>query len=234
MQILRRFSQGAVLVGCLVLLSGLLGAGEKVLEWLPRFSPLMAVSGRVAARGWVGSFAPALALVVLGLLSDRFFCRWICPVGTMSDVLDRVWAPRAVSAPVRSGSRLPLFLLLALVGVSFTGAELAGWLDPLALLAREIDGSATPQRDAVHRLLVLSGRGGFWGREALHHQLQMFAVLVLVLALGLTIRGRRAWCRAVCPLGALYGALSRMGCNATCAGNNTHRIVCCHRRASSG
>ena len=67
-------------------------------SWLPadfflRMDPLAAVSTSLSSRA-LGTvlvrFIPATVMVTLTVLLGRFFCNWICPLGTTLDIWDRI------------------------------------------------------------------------------------------------------------------------------------------------
>ena len=67
-------------------------------SWLPadfflRLDPLAAIGTILASRSAetiLTKFLPALVIVVLTVFLGRFFCNWICPLGTTIDFADRV------------------------------------------------------------------------------------------------------------------------------------------------
>ena len=50
------------------------------------------LAAMVAARQFVAPLSPALAVVVLTLIFGRFFCGWVCPLGTLLDYFHAVLA----------------------------------------------------------------------------------------------------------------------------------------------
>ena len=125
------------------------------------------------------------------------------------------------------GGHTKYYVLLAVLAMAAFGVNTAGWLDPLAILTR---GTLFALAPAYEWLVDASlGRAAYWpvvghimqpvylwveqhttnpfphayGQAALHA-----AVLLGVLALS-RLR-RRYWCHVLCPLGALYGLMSRV------------------------
>jgi formate hydrogenlyase subunit 6/NADH:ubiquinone oxidoreductase subunit I len=118
-------------------------------------------------------------------------------------------------------------LIAGLVAASF-GSAAIGWLDPFSLLVRSFGLSLLPAFNAAVRAILLPLEHSHVAAiktigETLHTILQ-FTVLdfrqphfaqglilgVLFIAiLVLSLRITRFWCRAICPLGALLGAVSR-------------------------
>jgi len=52
-----------------------------------RADPLVLFSYLLAAKSWTWLLLPALLMTVATLLLGRFFCGWVCPLGTILDLL---------------------------------------------------------------------------------------------------------------------------------------------------
>jgi ferredoxin len=183
-----------------------------------------------------------LFFLLLTLVFGRVFCGWICPLGTCIDGAGRLLRPhrlevkaarerrqRTAAAVIKPalGGHTKYYVLLAVFAMAAFGVNMAGWLDPLAILTR---GTLFALAPAYEWLVDASlGRAAYWpvvgnvmqpvylwveqhttnpfphayGQAALHA-----AVLLGVLALS-RLR-RRYWCHVLCPLGALYGLISRV------------------------
>ena len=59
-----------------------LAGGENILF---RLDPLAGAAAMLAARQFIALFWPALVMVGLTLVFGRFFCGWVCPLGTLLD-----------------------------------------------------------------------------------------------------------------------------------------------------
>ncbi len=195
------------------------------LGWFLRFDPLL-LAADILARGiphpvllW------ALSLVAATLLLGRFFCGWICPMGTVLDGCARLLPGRRHEGARHGLRNLKYYLLIALLlPVPFSG-HLAGLLDPLCLLTRSM-------AIVIHPASILLGEklGDFYATpvapvtEPVYQFLRthylpvgdyswtwplLFPTLLLfLLVLGLEVAGRRFWCRYLCPLGGLLSAIS--------------------------
>jgi len=119
-------------------------------------------------------------------------------------------------------------VLIAGLVAAFFGSAAIGWLDPFSLLVRSFGLSLLPAFNfAVHALLnplehshiaIIKSTGGI-----LHAILQatvldlrqpqffqgIFLGILFLAILAASLRVTRFWCRAICPLGALLGAVSR-------------------------
>lgn len=142
----------------------------------------------------IGLVVPLLVTVAVG----RVFCTWVCPVGFLLEMADWVGKRIArVTGPVRNvrfwrGNKY--VLLVAGLGLgAMLSFPLLGSFYPPALLVREIQ---TWMYGAFADGRTQEAGGITWGLVFLGGILG-FELLV----------SRRAWCRYLCPGGALYSLL---------------------------
>jgi NapH/MauN family ferredoxin-type protein len=152
--------------------------------------PLVAFLTMVASTVWVPAMLGGALLIVLTLVFGRFFCGWVCPLGTLFDVVGRIFVGKGEKelSHDEAWRRFKYYLLAGLVLVALVGGQLLYWFDPLVILFR-----GTTYGEVTHDVTT----GSF---------LPIFFLLAL---LGLNLVAHRFWCRYLCPLGALYGAFSR-------------------------
>jgi MauM/NapG family ferredoxin protein len=193
-----------------------------------RLDPLAALAAAFApgAFGW-SLLWPALVLAGLTALFGRFFCGWLCPLGSTLDGLGRLVGRGR--GPVRPAwRRVKYYLLLALAAAALFGLQLFGLFDPLAIFLRTLTVALYPAFNVVgnglfdffydHRVpLVSSGLDAAYPffRDhvlAFHppvYTLAIFTFAVFLVILLLEKIERRFWCKNLCPLGALLGLCSR-------------------------
>ena len=200
----------------LVLFLALLGIAQE--RWIGRHAvslflyadPLVGIGSAIASRALAKPLLLGLVLLLATLVFGRFFCGWICPYGTLHQFVG--WAAGRFSKRERleKNAYRPIYALKYVVLVAFLvmavfGVMQIGLLDPIVLFTRAGATLLVPSLDealrAVH-LPALSVRPRF------HHQAFVTASLFLgFLSLNLWIP--RFFCRALCPLGALLGVVSR-------------------------
>ncbi len=174
------------------------------INWLLELGPLTALATLLATGTLYGNLAWALVTVGLTLFLGRFFCGFVCPLGTLNqaagwlarrrlDPAGRVEANRHRRLQALKYYFLALFLALALLGSVQTGL-----LDPLPLLHRSVNLALLPLAAPA----AVSG-----GPRAYASVWLIGSVLLTVLGLNLVLP--RFFCRFLCPLGALFGLLSR-------------------------
>jgi ferredoxin-type protein NapF len=153
-------------------------------------SPLVTVSAALAGRSLDLFALAALPALTMALLRRRWFCRWLCPTGLLAEQCGRLRSPARVtgrSRRARFWKRLPIapWALAATLAGACLGYPLLLWLDPLGLLAGYFGLCAQP--------------GSLAG---------LIAGLGLPLALLVSLLWPGAWCRRVCPLGAMQDLLA--------------------------
>ena len=206
--------------------------GTDELAWpvslLFRLDPLAALADALAPGpfGW-SLLWPALLLLLLTALFGRFFCGWICPLGTTLDGLGRLMG-RGKASLAPAWRRVKYLLLLTLAAAALFGVQLLGIFDPLAIFLRSLTFSLYPAWNLFwndtfdflynQRLPLLSPAAeSAWPffRDhllAFHppaFTLALFTLLVFLGILALERVERRFWCKNLCPLGALLGLCSR-------------------------
>lgn len=137
----------------------------------------------------------AILLVVVGIsvLAKKAFCSWVCPVGTLSEMLAglsqrlfrrKLRLPRLLDLPLRSFKYLLLAFFVYAVFFQMGPAAVTDFLD------------SPYNRVADVKMLHFFER------------LSPFALKVLVGLAALSVVIPFSWCRYLCPYGALLGALS--------------------------
>jgi polyferredoxin len=195
---IRLVSQALFLVGFVALFWGL-GFSRipgDVASLLLALDPLTAVGIALAdwtIPGWVW-----IGLVVLAgtAILGRFFCGWICPLGTLQHLVSWIAGPERRKLPkinrYRRWFAIKYVILAVLLTWAVIGANHIGWLDPIPLLHRAVAGGLRP---LWHGGIMPGGWISF----------SMLAVILL-----LSAYMPRFYCRAVCPLGALLGVFARV------------------------
>ncbi len=169
---------------------------------------------------------PALVLLCLTLVFGRFFCSWLCPLGTLLDFLGGPL--RRASSSFVGWPKAKYYLLAGLTLASLCGLQLFGLLDPLSIFLRSLTLAINPLWNQLANgifdwlyqadLPLVSPAADlvypfFRDRLLAFRQpvflLTLFTAAVLLLLILLERLQPRFWCRNLCPLGALLGICSR-------------------------
>ncbi len=192
-----------------------------------RMSPLSAIGAMMAAKTFILKYWPALLVLFLTIPFGRFFCAWVCPLGTTIDITDRLFAGlrKKSQKSLYDGRRFKYYLLaFLLIGLLF-GLQCVGWFDPLSIatsvyaisihpyiinLINSFFGylSAIPligySFTLIHKFtqeILFAYHAPFFRAHGI-----LLMVFVLLIAAGMVFR--RYWCRNICPMGAILALLS--------------------------
>ncbi|MFN2166502.1 MAG: 4Fe-4S binding protein, partial [Anaerolineae bacterium] len=168
-----------------------------------------------------------LLTMALTLIAGRAWCGWICPLGTLLDLMP---SRRERPKQQEPGStwRAAKYGILALVVIGgFAGSITLMVLDPISLLTRSIASFILPLLDGLIHALEVALIGveplqnavisfDSWLRSSLLPAQPAFVAantavgVLFVLVLAANIIRKRFWCRYLCPLGGLLGLVSRV------------------------
>ncbi len=214
---LRQISQISFLALFLFLLLGTEAGSEGARLRYPvslflQADPLAAVLNALSTRALYRGLLWSLVILIPALFAGRFFCGWICPLGTLNHFFsnlrsERKRGPRLIeSNRYKSWQKLKYYVLIAGLAAALLGSGILGVLDPIALAVRSFSLSVFPALNyAFERVFHV----GLLSLKQPHFRQALFLAAVFAAVLALNLRITRFWCRALCPLGALLGAASR-------------------------
>jgi len=187
-----------------------------------RFDPLLLLATLLSTHRISSFMLLALITVAFTLLLGRAFCGWICPLGTLNDLVSS-FNKRKGQGGGEKGYRIKYYVLFFLLASSLFTVQLVGLLDPISLLIRSLTVAAEPVWNLLLRglfdFLYDCGIRTFeplyrflqsWAltlRQPFYHQ-ALFIALIFAVILLLNLWRRRFWCTHLCPLGALLGLIA--------------------------
>ena len=196
----------------------------------------------ILAAVWLAGVAVPVALflslVTLGftVLFGRWFCGWICPFGTLNQMMTQLrsvsLASRLKRAVYSPRQRWKYLVLIGLLVGTLTGLNLIGWVDPFSLLYRSLATAVFPALNSGSHAFftwLYQSEPGIGSvkitkvSEPVYEVLRSFllvegrtqyywGILIGVIFVGiltLNLWRNRFWCRYVCPLGALLGLVGK-------------------------
>jgi polyferredoxin len=196
--------------------------------------PLVAISNALATHALYRGLILSLIILIPTLFLGRFFCGWICPMGTLQHFVGSLKSEakrgkeRIESNRYKRWQTIKYVVLIAgLVAAAF-GSMAIGTLDPFSLLVRSIGLALLPASNLAIRALLVPMEHSHVAAikssgELLHVALQrtvldfrqthfaqslVLGILFLIILWG-SMWITRLWCRSICPLGALLGFFSR-------------------------
>ncbi len=198
------------------------------------WDPLVALVNALASHALYHGLVLCLLIPIPTFFLGRFFCGWICPLGTLQHFVGSLPSEAKRGKQRIESNRYKRWqtgkyeILLAGLVAALFGSAAIGWLDPFSLLVRSFGLSLLPALGLAVRStltpLEQSHVGAIRTTSQIAHtvlqalvlefrqphfaQSVLLGILFLVLLLA-GLRVTRFWCRALCPLGALLGAVSR-------------------------
>jgi len=199
-----------------------------------QLDPLVALSNAVAGHALYRGSLWCLLILIPTMFIGRFFCGWICPLGSIHHFFSSLKSERKRGRQLLESNRYKrwqttkYYTLAATLVAALLGTGVIGWLDPFSFLVRSIGLSILPATNYAlqaalgtlehSRFAFVQTIGG-----ALHFILGSLLLsfkqpyfrqgfwlgLIFLFVLALNFRVTRFWCRALCPLGALLGIVSR-------------------------
>jgi polyferredoxin len=194
-----------------------------------RFDPLITYFTSISERvPLVTGLLLSSLMVVLTLVLGRFFCGWVCPLGTMIDISGsaRKHAPRLTDRQ-NEVIRKPKFLILFVIACAAVfGVQIAWILDPMVIMGRFVSLNLIPavtlvvDRTFIYALRLTDMhqplydiyrglRSGFLGVKVAYFANSGIIFLMFLFIILTALAVPRFWCRLVCPLGAFYALLAR-------------------------
>jgi polyferredoxin len=200
------------------------------------FDPLVMLATLLSSGTVYKGLLWSLVILIPTIFFGRFFCGWICPMGSLnhwvseipSERLGRKGIKKIESNRYKKYQRIKYYILLVFLGGAFLGTLQIGLLDPLALLARSIGTVVLPMLHTAASGVLGWIKALGWpplGNAAqkgydivaplvLTYRQSFFHTILTIGALffAILVLNRlftRFWCRGICPLGALLAIFSR-------------------------
>ena len=189
-----------------------------------RSSPLVAIATFLATKQFISTFIIGLIVLALSIALGRYFCGWICPLGTIIDFGD--WLSKSFrkkkSNPARKLRTWKFSILIIVLIAALFSVQLIWFFDPIVLMTRTMTTAIYPMFvfivESTLNIFLSIGilqdplfavydflRETVLPLEPLHFQQGTLFAVILIGILLFSLIARRFWCRYLCPLGALFG-----------------------------
>ncbi|MCM8791303.1 MAG: 4Fe-4S binding protein [Candidatus Omnitrophica bacterium] len=190
-------------------------------DMLFKLDPLLMVMTAISERKVPSGMVAFVGMLCMTFALGRFFCGWVCPLGTSIDIASSLSRKRWILSDRANRILIkPKFLLLAALFVAAAaGWQIAWAFDPMVITSRFISLNLIPAATAainsilfILRDMPLDGVSGLYDSlkpiilgVKVYYSPYAFLVLAYFIMIALTgIFVSRLWCRALCPLGAIY------------------------------
>jgi len=167
--------------------------------------PLVAIASSIAAHTLYRGLAWSLVILIPTLLLGRFFCNWICPYGSLHQLVGWLFNTRAIKERMASNQyrqwfALKYYILVGMLVAAAFGSLQIGLLDPICLFFRSLSVSILPAADMALGWIYL---------QPFLYQFAWVTGFIVFFFVSMNLVIPRFFCRVVCPLGATLGLLSR-------------------------
>ncbi|MBL8029161.1 MAG: 4Fe-4S binding protein, partial [Fibrobacteres bacterium] len=185
-----------------------------------RLDPLVAFVAVLASHTVAFSLVGALVILLLTIFLGRFFCGYICPLGTMIDFTNHLFGRKNKPANQTSYRHIKYIVLAVVVAAALAGTNLLGFFSPAAILPRAVTTVLFPALVSAANLLLdvtrpLISYAGFDSLAQLSFKQPLFislgSLLLITAILATAVFYPRLWCRLICPTGAFLSLFSRIG-----------------------
>ncbi|MEW6409100.1 MAG: 4Fe-4S binding protein [Nitrospirota bacterium] len=229
---IRRVSQGIFLLLFLYLFLQTESKGKDELGYPVKlfldFDPLVFVTTLLSAHSVAKWFFLSLFIIMLTIILGRVFCGWVCPLGTLNNIIGR-WEVKSEKwkTEKKDWNKIKYYILVFLLFSSLFTLQLVGIMDPISLLIRSLSISIYPLFNYAIRFffdtVYLHGGSISNVTEPIYSILKktllsfqqpifsqnLFIGSIFIGILLLNLSEKRFWCKFLCPLGALLGLFSR-------------------------
>lgn len=196
--------------------------------------PLVAIVTVITTQELYRNLIWAIVIIIGTFFIGRFFCGWICPMGTISHFLSSIKYGKTRGKHRLDANRYKPYqrwkygILFVFLGSAFFTSLQIGLLDPIALLTRSMTLTVLPAYNVLTQSFISWSGSGTFGfansivdflgaivselvirSKPVYYQGALLIILIFAAILFANRLITRFWCRALCPLGALLGILSR-------------------------
>ena len=199
--------------------------GGQASDLMLRFSPLIPLFNFIDTFRIDWIFWPGLIILLLTPLLGRFFCGWICPLGTAIDISGKVLQAPSNRKAKKWHLRLTYMKFIILTGsiiLAVFSINVWGFFDPLSIINRAFSAFIYPVFTfiteqsllALSRIKFIDGLYDLY-KEWIMPEMQFYSGQLTWIALFFTAIlmlekiSQRFWCRYLCPAGAFLGFLSQ-------------------------
>ena len=188
-----------------------------------RMDPLILIATIITTRGFIAVLLPGVVVVVLTIVSGRFFCSMVCPLGTSIDISDRLIrgtkaAERKRTSRKEKGKLIKYLALCFILTAALLRISLAAYGAPIPIITRFYALLVYPIftliADAgITIIRPIADKAGITSLAYADLSNPVFALQWFIIALpgvifALAFLAPRFWCRYLCPSGAIFALFS--------------------------
>jgi len=189
-----------------------------------RLDPLVSLANALTGHGLYQGLLVSLVILIPTMFLGRFFCGWICPLGSIHHFLGGLKSERKRGKQLLESNRYKrwqttkYYLLIAVLISALLGTGVVGWLDPFSFLVRSLGLSVLPTTNyafqaslrwlehspmglvqTVASILHLVLGAVFLNFKQPYIRQGVWLGILFIFVLAINFRVTRFWCRAICP-----------------------------------
>lgn len=192
--------------------------------------PLLLLTNFISKGKILTVFLFSLIPLLLTIFFGRFFCGWICPMGSINQFFSKLFkSSRKLKIPFSPEiKKIKYIILIVLLSSAFLGNNLVGLLDPVSLITRSMAAFTITGENILNRSVQLDKSSDSSVTDEKNFESEthpeniinnksrkstqaMIIGGVFIFLLILNKRHPRFFCNVLCPLGAIYSIVSRIG-----------------------
>jgi len=196
--------------------------------------PLIAISTLLSSHTLYKNLIYSLVIIILTFFFGRFFCGWICPLGTINHFFSSFnfgrlkGKVRLQTNSYKNWQKIKYYILIFLLSASVFTTIQIGLLDPICLLTRTTSTFLIPTINYSFisissflynydipflkyfaDLLLYFGQHTIIPYKPVYFNSTLLISLFFIILVFANRYVTRFWCRLLCPLGALLGFFSK-------------------------
>ena len=168
--------------------------------------PLGAIQNALASTGHSAGWYVLGIILLFGVVLGRTICGWLCPLGLIQELLNRIPTPKLRKSRVTRALSWLKYVLLAVFVIALPLWYGLRYDLPLPAFCKYICPAGTFEGAMGLLSNTMPANTGYFSMLGILFTRKF----VIMLVIGLTcIFCYRAFCRFLCPLGAIYGLFNR-------------------------
>ena len=196
--------------------------------------PLIAISTLLSSHTIYNNLIYSLIIIVLTLFLGRFFCGWVCPLGTINHFISSFnfgklkGKGRLQTNSYKNWQKIKYYILFFLLSASIFTTVQIGLLDPICLITRTMStfliptinysfigissflyNDNIPFLNTIANFLLYLGQHTIIPYKPVYYNSTLLISLIFIIIVFANRYVTRFWCRLLCPLGALLGVFSK-------------------------